>query len=416
MPTTRWPDWPLRGSMRCRAELLLALLLGCGPKSSSLRPASVVRQATDAARAEELLVEGAEDLDVSVRRRALALLVQVSPEPASSSWGERGLWDPSPVVQGAVIEALAEQLPRPESLLALQRYVARPHVDPYRRCAAASRLARSGDTAAAPVVIAAYRDEAELWRAAPCALAAAELGDAEALATLEEALQLGELPLELVFIADLGRSGLALGPMIRDNLDGLEEELQLPLAGALLGLDEAGGAAMFRQALSSEDDEVYLEAVDLLTAQVPGSPAGQSAVRLLRRSSRRVATDLALIELGAADPGEAIETLLSLDREERAQAARALGGWLASPAADGNRRMRNLSHQALLAALQDEEELVQLAAIRSLTSTGRPEDAEALTPLLEEGSLQIRVEAAGAVLMLLRNMAIDSAGPVSSKF
>jgi HEAT repeat protein len=350
---------------------------------------AVVRAEPDPARAWAVLQEGAESLEVPARRRALDLLIALSNPEESRAWSARGLWDPSPHVQRTTTAALQARLPEPDSLAALQGFIRRDGVDSYTRCAAASGLARIGD---------AY----EPWQQAPCALAVAQMASgaqaAAARAQLSEILATGELPLELGFVDDLGQSALpGLGGELVGVLDILEPELQLSVASAALRLGEDAAGDWFRRALSDEDIELQLEAIDLLLTQPP-----ETGASLLRRAGGPVKTTarLALIELGEGGPEPAIEALLALDREVRAEATRAIGGWLEHHGEDGPRRMVRLSQIALVEALQDPEDMVRLEALRALGSVGRAEDAGAIAPLLEADALLLRIEAAGALLAL----------------
>jgi HEAT repeat protein len=382
---------------------LLWALLGCaGRAPTQTDSVSVVRAEPDRGQAWAVLEDGAGSLEVPSRRRALDLLIALS-EPADSvTWGARGLWDPSPHVQRTVTAALQARLPEPDSLAALQAFVQRDGVDSYTRCAAASGLARSGDTATIPAVRSALDDAFEPWRAAPCALALAEMADGEAAtaarAQLSEILASGELPLELGFVDDLGRSALpGLGGELVAVLDILEPELQLAVATAVLRLGEDDGEEWFRRALSDDDIELQLEAIDFLLTLPP-----QAASDLLRRAGGpvKMTAQLALIELGEGGPEDAVTSLLALDREVRAEATRAIGGWLSMHREDGPRRMVRFCQDALIEALQDPEDMVRLQALRALARVGRAEDAEVIAPLLQADALLIRIEAAGALLAL----------------
>ena len=393
----------MHGLMLLRAEAfalwVLALGAGCaGRTAPQASGVEVVRQAPDLALAQSVLVEGAESLEIPVRRRSLALLVERSAPAERSAWASRGLWDPSRQVQRTVSQALLDHLPESKPLL--HDFVRRDGLDSYTRCSTAAGLARSGDVETLPVVRAAMEAEFELWQQAPCALAAAQMNDPAGRALLSEVIIAGDLPLELRFVDDLGRSGLeGLGGELADALPRLEPEIHLALATAILRLGESRGEEVFRDALSDDDIELQLEAIDFLLTLPPEMAAG-----LLRRASGSAKTParLALIQLGEDSPEQAVQSLLALDREVRAAAARAIGGWLKLNIDGGSRRMVRLCQEALLEALQDPEDMVQLQALRALAGAGRAQDAEAIAPLLEADALRVRVEAAGALLGLLR--------------
>lgn len=386
------------------------LLVGCAPRAPVTTAAvEVARAEPNISRAWEVLEAGAEGLDVPPRRRALSVLIAHSTADQLERWAARGLWDPSPYVQRSVAAALAARLPEPEALSALQAFVSRDGLDPYTRCGAASALARAGDASTAPVIQAALEAEFEGWLQAPCALALAQMssslprpaeGDPSARQALSVIIATGELPLELSFIDDLGRSGLpGLGEELLAVMGVVEPELQLALAAAALRLGDSGGADHLRRALSAEDIEQQLEAIDFLLTLPP-----ELAVGPLRRagSSVKDIARLALIELGEGDLEPAIQSLLALDREVRAQATRALGGWLVQHQQAGPRRMMRLGQVALIEALQDPEDMVRLEALKALGRAGRAEDGAAIAPLIEDDALLIRIAAADALLSLER--------------
>lgn len=378
----------------------LWLLVGCAPHAPVASVGvEVARSEPNITQAWEALEVGAESLEVPLRRQALSVLIDHSTSEPAQRWAARGLWDPSPYVQRTVVASLEAHLP--ETLSILQDFVQREGLDPYTRCGAASGLARSGDASTAAAVQDALEAEFEQWQQAPCALALAQLsalegGSGSARETLSAIIAEGELPMELDFIDDLGRSELpGLGAELLAVIDVVEPELQLAMATAALRLGEGGGADYLRRALSDENIELQLEAIDFLLTLPPESAAGP-----LRRAGGSVKTvaQLALIELGEDDPELAIESLLALDREVRAQATRALGGWLSRHDRDGPRRMTRLGHVALVEALQDPEDMVRLEALRALELAGRTEDIDAIAPLIQDDALLIRIEAADALL------------------
>ncbi|MEL6349387.1 MAG: HEAT repeat domain-containing protein, partial [Myxococcota bacterium] len=255
---------------------LMAMALGCAPKTPQGPTGGDAVQTAEAdpAAARAVLEESAGRLDVSVRRLALELLVEVSASEDVGAWADRGLWDPSPYVQRAVISALDNRLPEPSSQQRLQTFVGRDSdLDPYSRCAAASRLARLGDVSTLAAVQAAYQDEA-LWRAAPCALAAAQMGDAAARQRLKAALEQGALPLDVGFMADVGRAALGedVAAALSTGLGRLEPEMKLAAAAALVQMGDPTGSGPLRQALSGSGDPRQMEAIDFLI-QMPGAEA-----------------------------------------------------------------------------------------------------------------------------------------------
>ena len=398
--------WTPLGAERLAVFAALVVLLsqGCGPKAVvDPQAGSLMREAPDVAVAREQLEASAASLDVTTRRFALVSLMALDDEAGGGEWAARGLWDPAPAVQRVIASALESRLPEPDTVSVLQEFVARPGLDPYVRCSAASVLARAGDQGSLASVQAAMTAASAPWKAAPCALAAAQMGDADALLVLQSALEGGGLPLDMHFFGDLGRSGLSeLSPSLREGLELMEEELELAVAAALLELGDETGAVMLRRALGSSDPMRQLEAVDFLMAS-----SSERASALLRRAGGEVglAASLALIAKGEELPYLAVESLLSNDRETRALACLALGRWLTADL-DAPRRASRLAHEALLQSLLDPEEQVRLAAIRALAGYGRPADASALAPLVsDETSSWQRVVASAALLVLLQDPA-----------
>lgn len=388
--------------MRLDVWLVGLVGVGCAPKApSGLDAQTETATATvDPNAARAVLEASADELDVSVRRLALETLVQLSPPDRVAGWADRGLWDPSPYVQRAVIDALTVRLPEPVSQQRLQGFVRRDGLDPYSRCAAASRLAARGDDSTLSAVQNAYQQEPALWRAAPCALAAAQMGDADGRARLKAALEQGALPLDAGFLSDVGQADLGedVAASLAVGLERLEPELELAAAAALVVMGESAGEPLLRRALSSEQGQRQMEAVDFLL-ELPEA----DAARLLRRANgadAKVAARLGLVYHGLEEPYFAVESLLAGDREVRALATRALGGWLETNGSSGSRKMIRFSRQGLAQALADPEEVVQIEAARALRAVGRPDDATAVAPLLEADSDQLRIEAAAALLRL----------------
>lgn len=381
------------------AVALFGLLPACGPKDGVDSTVGLVVRATpdaDAARAQ--LEDATASLDVTTRRFALVSLMALDDEAGGGSWAARGLWDPEPAVQRSTISALDLRLPEADTVSVLQAFVARPGLDPYVRCSAAGVLARAGDQSTLPHVQEAMSAASAAWQAAPCALAAAQMGDAGALQVLQASLREGELPLDMHFLNDLGRSGLSqVSPALREGLELMEEEVELAVAAALLELGDEAGATMLRRALSGNDPVRQLEAVDFLLES-----SSERANVLLRRASGEVglAASLALIAKGQDLPYLAIESLLSNDREIRALACLALGRWLEADL-DAPRRAGRLAHEALLHSLLDPEEQVRLEAIRALGVHGRSADASALAPLARSDASGWQGVVASAALLSL---------------
>jgi len=376
------------------------VLSACGPKQggeSSTGP--IERTDPDRAIARERLESATASLDVTVRRFALVSLSELDGQPAGGDWASRGLWDPEPAVQRAVITSLEARLPEAETSARLQEYVRRDNLSAYARCAAASVLARAGDDSTLPAVQAAIARAEAPWVAAPCALAAAQMGDSDALLTLQGALEGGELPLDMGFLDDLGRSGLsAAAPALESGLALLEDELELAVAAALLELGASSGETILRRALGDNDLVRPFEAIDFLMGA--DTDAARALLRRAGGGDVGVAAKLALIAHGEGEPYFAVESLLSADREVRALSCRALGGWLQS-SDERPRRAERLAREALVQSLYDLEEQVRLEAIRALGTSGQPADASALAPLVVQDDGWQSIVASASLLKLV---------------
>ena len=353
-------------------------------------------------RAHATLERGAKDLDVAIRCRALALLILTSPEPAGGPWGPRALWDPSPWVEKRGVEALSARIAEPETKALLSVLAKRATANPYARGAAAMRLALAGDSTVLPELRDAYTSERHPWRAAPLALAAATMGDPDALPVLADALRAGELPLEMGFVADIGRSRLtALVPALVEATTRVEEPLVLPLAAALVELGSPTGESLFHAALSSADPEVRLEALDFLVEL-----RASAVAPLLRRAShggsdlvRQYASFALLVQGEGSVAAVASAATDDSDREVRSLAVHCLGLALSDGAAMHARDQR-VAHRALRKALDDPEDVVLTEALQALAHTRDPEDLALIAGLLDADALALQVEAAGAVLTI----------------
>lgn len=391
-------------------------LVGCVPRAVGRLPAPQAVHAPVEGRAGEVLIRGTADLDISVRARSLAWLIRLDPAPGGGTWTPRALHDPAPFVQQLAVEALASRIQEEEARRALADLVRRDRVDPYVRGQAALRLAWAGDSRAAADTAAAWRAQRDAWDVAPLALAAAVLGDPEAVVALSRALEEGAFPLETGFFLDIGGSGLVgLVPALETAGGLVEEELQLPLAVTRAALGDRGGVRAVRKVLRGQDAAFQLDALDYLS-DVRG-PMGARLVRSTRphrdptvRAFRR----LARVAQGSRRVSAAERAWRSEDREVRARALEAVAQalrWteLSGPEARVARRMAN-------EGLSDEEYVVQLQALRCLAVAGRREDLQAaaqggaagegrggepaLLLLLEDESPLVRIEAAAAILSL----------------
>ena len=335
------------------------------------------------------LETAAAELDVAVRARALELLI----EHHGTEWAPRALFDPSPYVQRAGVEALA-RLDEDEGYALIASLAARD-VDPYTRSHAAVVLIRAGH--AVPDL--GWGDEHLHWRRAPLALPSAMQGDPEALAALQEDLARGDYPLEIDFFLDLGASGLPVEEALISCSEMVEEELELAIATALLDLGHAEGERRFKEALHADSLERRLEAVDYLAER-----DDEASVGLLKKARNVGPTEvedwatLALIAHGEQGPDPAFEALASTDRELRQQAVWALSEWLER--GEGSARNQRTAHKALVAMLGDPEPVVVMASIQALGQVGLMGDRALLAGFMAQDDRGMSIEAAGAILAI----------------
>jgi hypothetical protein len=373
----------MRSSGRIAALAGWVILSGCRGHGPVSPPALVV------------LRLGAQDLDVEIRLKALGCLIRSAPEPGAGTWTPRALWDPSPFVQRAALDALAGRMVEPETRLAVAGIAARSDADPYVRGFAGGILADSGERVAS--ISEAWRQAGAPWQAAPLALAAARMGDPEAPAAVARALAEGEFPLEVTFFLAIGHSGLEdLVPSLEEAAATVEEDLVLPVAAALVGLGASTGEVLFRQALGGPEER-RMEALDFLADLdldvardlVRGATEGDGPAARYAR--------LVLVGWGEMPLEEAMAAATDPDREIRALAVRAIGRALGARPA----RAEGRAQPALADALGDPEPIVRLEAIRALGRVSRPGDRDRLRPFLapEDGRVDLlAIEAARALV------------------
>jgi hypothetical protein len=348
------------------------------------------------------LEAGAADLDVSVRRDAIAALVTADPAPAGGAWGQRGRFDPSEYVQRATVAALEPRLAEAEARALLRTLVEDTAAGPWVRGAAAIALARAGRDGAVPADeqgadrarITAASAQLTGGRGGALLLAAAIAGDTAAAGRLADQLAAGNLPLELWFFRAIGESGLSsLVPPLVTALDRVEPEIQLALAAALLELGSPVGERALVAALG-EGEERALEAIEYLAEA--RSPAAEGVLKgaLVGAPVFHDAAALALFGRGQGELREVVRVLGDGDVGGRLLAAQAAGRRLTlDPTAEGADRLR----AALRDALPEADPGLELAAIEALGGSRVPADRAALTTLLDSESVRIRVAAAVAL-------------------
>jgi HEAT repeat protein len=343
-----------------------------------------------------VLEAGASSLDVSLRMRSLELICLHVPGPELESFAQRALYDPSPYIRRTVVNTLARRLPEPEATSLLVAVAQRADVDAYTRGRAGFLLAGAGVLDAHESLASAWRQADSSWERAPLALAALVGGDAEAEAALAEALKDGSMPLETEFFVALGQTGHAgLAPALEEARELLEEELQLPVAVALLGLGVAQGEAEFRATFADGDVLFQLEAVDYL-AQLEG-PRADALLRKARSSDQdivRTYAELVLVGRGEQPLGRAVEAADVRDREQQCLALDAMAQHVRVVSAERvSRRQSRAARELALEALSAPEPAVRSCAARAMGSLGTPADRAQLSALIGELSDEAPAEA-----------------------
>lgn len=394
-----------------RAVAVVALAVGvaaCRPPvdeglDAALPDAATPVEVQDPVR---VLEDAAANLDPTPRGRALDLLILAATEPAGGAYGPRALYDPDPWVQRKAVEALAMRLNEPETQALLRKYVGRSDIDPYVRQSAAMHLARHGGAATdglRDVMSAAWRAESQAWRQAPLALAAASLGDRDAIAPLAAAISRADIGLEVEFVLDLGRSGLEeLVPPLREGAAWVEDEMALPYACAQILLGDPSGESVLRKALASDDEEIRLEAIDYL-ARMDGAVARSLLERAAADPSDlvRAYAEGALAARGERSLDKLERLMESPDREMRLIAVR-FASEAAQPVGGGGRRAGRVAKRIVRTGLVDGDVEVRMNAFGAIGQLDLEGEDASLTAGLADEYLAVRVEAAGAKLLVAR--------------
>lgn len=343
-----------------------------------------------------VLEAGADDLDLDLRRRALATLTRATAEPAGGVWGRRGRYDPSPAVQRAVVGALAARA-EPAADALLREIAEDERADGWTRgCAALSLVLRDAPGHAAWAAALAARTHAP--SAPGLLLAAAVGGDARSTARLADWVAHGDLPLQLDLVAALGRIPV-LAPALTVALDHAEPELRLPIAAALLPSDSPSARKALVDALHAPVAEARLEALDALESANPVAAAPllrdaandpdaviRTRARLILATREGEAT--ALIERSLTDP----------EREVRLAALAAIATLRATTPTSDKTRPNSRWSEPLRVLSTDADTGLALAAIHALGVYPSAADRQSLEALLSEESLLLRVAAARALL------------------
>ena len=349
-----------------------------------------------------VLTTAAASADPTPRARSLQYLIAANEHVEDGDWAEKALHDSDPWVQRAGVLAISTRLHERAAIALLEGYVATAEADPYVRGAAGLHLATTDSSTAASTLSAAWRKETELWRQAPLALAAAVLGDKDALEPLERALRRGELALEVGFLVDLGNSGQSgLLPALREGAEWAEPEMQLPYAVALVALGDLSGEQALRKALASNDEEDRLEALDYLSAF--DHPTAQALLKRAKSTGTHQVRTYAALALASqlAEPSDVFSNAINdEDPEIRALAVRFVADATQNPSA--NRKVARAGKALVVDALADPDPSVRTEAMRALVLLDMHGEEEALNRNLQDQYEALRIEAAGALLSLAR--------------
>lgn len=339
------------------------------------------------------LMAAAENEEPDPRARAIALLLRSSPAGELRPLAERALWDPEPWVQRCAIESLGLRLPDTADLL--ESFLQRQDglADPQAKAVAAALLLEQGRDLG-ELLRSGWRAERRPWRAAPLQLAAARVGDADAMEALAATLAEGELGLDPDFLLDIGRSGLAeLIPALAQASEVAEPDIAIALLSSRLLLGDPDADKMLRQRITSGEELEVLEILDFLTPI--DSPVSTRLIGKVKANSplaRRYA-DLAL----AARRGEPVLAFdLAIDSEDpelRSLVIRFATEGL-SPATLAKRDERRLS-RLLAEGLSDRDPIVRATTLRSATPFSELLSSEQIRPHLADEVIDVRIEAAG---------------------
>ncbi len=320
----------------------------------------------------EVLAALAGDVDVGVRRRAVAALVRASTEPAGGEWGARARFDPSEYVQRSMISALTTRLSEPETVALLTEMTGAADVDPWTRGAAGMALVSvPGMRERLAMAAAAISDDGQ---AGGLLIAAARAGDEPSRQRLAPWVAGGNLPLERPLLAQM--AGLDLP--FTDGIARAEPEVRVVLAAALLVTDPHARAPMLA---ALRDPASRLDAVEILES-TPGRAAGALLAR-----SRSPFARLARVARGDLSIAPALAMLGGRD-SERARAAAAALAHRPEPAA----------RAALRLHLRSEEDPLRESCAAALSVAPNALDCDALRPLLTDEDAYLRLAAAEATV------------------
>ena len=271
-PSCVWSETNMKNRIdprRCAQWLLIGTLAACAAR----RPVDTDYIWNDASVATgiggspaQVLETYASNLDHATRADALEVLVRVASEPGGGRHGVAAIWDPEPWVQRAAVRSLASRTADPVAVEHLETLSARPEVDPYVRCRAALLLTGDLSEDVAESIRVGWVG-APLWRALPCATAAAVHGSGDALVVVQQALSTGSVALDPEFLQTLGQQSLdGIDGALVDGLSTADELARPALVAALLYRGHTVAFEQLRNGLEDADPLVRMEAVLMLAS------------------------------------------------------------------------------------------------------------------------------------------------------
>lgn len=369
-----------------RRVLLGLLLIGCVKKERVvLDPTLPDGIGITAMEPAAQIEDGASSQDPTIRGLALGWKLRSVPSGELTRWVMQGTYDPDVWVQRQVTTSLLQRLDEPVVREMLGDYLKRGASDPYVRGHVAMALGDAG-YAEADGVMGAWRGQDE-WKVPPLALAALVRGETDALAALDASLRSAPLRDDDVFFVALGQSNIASLAPAAEAASALAEDLtvvRLSFARGLLG--DAEGGAGWKLALRHPDQVVQQDAVSLLLAL---DPSDRDAWVAMAGKARDPGVREAAKLIGKPSGDRLTKALASEDVFVRLIAGELL---LEVPAADAS--------SATAAALMDDTPEVRRAGLRSVAAHRLTSHKSAATALLRDPREEVRVAAAGALLVL----------------
>ena len=391
---------------RCVQWLLIGVLAACATR----RPAQTTYVWNDASvavgvdgSAAQVLETYAGNLDAATRASALEVLVRVGAEPGGGRHGVAATWDPEPWVQRAAVRALASRTTDPVAVEQLAALSARSEVDPYVRCRAALLLPGDLSTDVNESIRVGWVG-VPLWRALPCATAAAVHGSSEALTVVQEALSSGAVALDPEFLRTLGQQSLdGIDEALVQGLSTADELARPALLAALLYRGHAVALEQLRNGLDDPDPLVRMEAVMML-ASVDRSETRTLLGRAALQGDAPEARVATLVVAAREGSGfRVFEEAWAADNRDVRRAAIAYGAeHVLRQESTTNRSARKKLEVLLAAALVDDDPSTRTEALKQVGRT-RMKSLQAVVEALmndTQATDEVRIAAAEALIRL----------------